>query len=376
MSEEKSSVGKVIFWLGAISSCIAIYAFLSGNQSVRDIFAGGNSSPASQEQPSIITNYEEPTPTSIPNIGNLSFLGLADEVFSGISVSSSGSIVVSTDEKSHGVFRSDDSGKTWRAVNNGLGNFNVIRFHVAPQNIDAMLAITFDGMWVTQDGGKHWQLIDDDNNELGIGTFVSANGQKMIANHQYIQTWTSNDGGDSWQMLTDQFGSCTGRIFVSPSDSDYIYCASGEHWVVDVFMFRSRDGGLTWSVPAGIGNGYEPTVIALSPFTPTTLYVGTPENGAFKSTDGADSWIPINSSLPNQGLNLPVYSIAESPINRNYLLLGTEGFGVFFSKDGGDNWIQLEQTDGKVSWVAFHPQNPNLAYITIDESGVYEVPLP
>src|SRR6516225_7902247 len=79
-----------------------------------------------------------------------------------------------------------------------------------------------------------------------------------------------------------------------------------------------------------------PTILALAidPATPTTLYAGTEGGGAFKSTDGGDSWTAINNGLTN----LSVRALAIDPCTPMNIYAGTFGGGAFKSTDGGDSW--------------------------------------
>jgi len=69
-------------------------------------------------------------------------------------------------------------------------------------------------------------------------------------------------------------------------------------------VFKSTNGGATWS---GSSTGLTNTsvnILAIDPQTPTTLYVGTNGGGVFKSTDGGAHWSDMNTGLfnPKSGL--------------------------------------------------------------------------
>ncbi len=387
MAEEQKTNGGIahlVFWLGAAASCIGIFVFLTGIENIQQLLGfTSNTHPDHVEigdgiqanTPKGVQTANTPTPDVPSLVGVPRFLGLADEIFSGIFVDEDSTIVVSTTDRDHGVFRSDNGGETWRAVNNGLGNFDVVRFHVAPGNINSMIAITYSGIWVTHNGGSSWFLLGNDQ-DVSVGTFISADGQKIMGMHQYYETYVSDDGGQSWRIVNEDFASCTGNMRASQADYSYIYCTSGNHWNVYSAMFATHDGGMTWFEPAGIGDRYDAISVSPSPHDPRIVFVGTPYNGAYKTLDGGYSWIPINSMLPDQGLDLSAISIAESPIVRNLLLLGTEGYGLFISTNQGDTWSLLADVEGEISWIAFHPVMSDRAYIAVDESGVFEVQLP
>jgi photosystem II stability/assembly factor-like uncharacterized protein len=76
--------------------------------------------------------------------------------------------------------------------------------------------------------------------------------------------------------------------------------------------------------------------VAVDPSDPDTLYVGTTDEGLFKSTDGGRSW----EHLP--GVEHPrVTAVAVSPAD-GALYAGTEPSALFVSRDGGASWRELE----------------------------------
>jgi len=65
------------------------------------------------------------------------------------------------------------------------------------------------------------------------------------------------------------------------------------------------------------------------PTTPSTLYVGGPGCGIWKTTDGGGSWTPVGDSLPT--LALAALSVDPSTPSRVFAVLA--GAGVFRSDD-------------------------------------------
>jgi hypothetical protein len=77
--------------------------------------------------------------------------------------------------------------------------------------------------------------------------------------------------------------------------------------------------------------------LAVDPKDPDTVYVGTSDEGLFKSSDGGRSWERLS------GVTHPrVTSVAVSPID-GALYAGTEPSSLFVSRDGGGSWLELER---------------------------------
>src|SRR5215218_7890340 len=69
---------------------------------------------------------------------------------------------------------------------------------------------------------------------------------------------------------------------------------------------------------------------------PDTLYVGTSDEGLFKSVDGGDNWDGLS------GIEHPrVTAVAVSPVD-GAVYAGTEPSALFVSRDGGASWRELE----------------------------------
>src|SRR5436309_6931479 len=73
--------------------------------------------------------------------------------------------------------------------------------------------------------------------------------------------------------------------------------------------------------------------LAIDPQTPATLYAGTVGKGVFKSTNGGGSWSAINTGLTDTF----VRTLAVDPQTPSTLYAGTFG-GAFKSTTGGASW--------------------------------------
>jgi hypothetical protein len=62
-------------------------------------------------------------------------------------------------------------------------------------------------------------------------------------------------------------------------------------------------------------------------------FTGFAANNVYRTTDGGTTWSNLASGLPV----VPVHTLAIAPFNHNYLYVGTE-IGIFGSADGGVTW--------------------------------------
>jgi photosystem II stability/assembly factor-like uncharacterized protein len=167
-----------------------------------------------------------------------------------------------------------------------------------------------------------------------------------------VQDWVggsifkSTDGGASWSA-TGLTGHGFSALALSPgyASDQTLFAGTGNGGV-----FKSTDGGASWSaVNTGLTT-LSISTLALSPgyATDHTLFAGNRSwysgghvvyGGVCKSSDGGDSWSDVNTGLTNRN----VYALALSPGYATDLTLfaGTEGGGVFRSSDGGASWIAV-----------------------------------
>jgi photosystem II stability/assembly factor-like uncharacterized protein len=101
--------------------------------------------------------------------------------------------------------------------------------------------------------------------------------------------------------------------------------------------------------------------IAFDPFSPGTLYASG--WGVFKSTDGGATWTAINSGLAPGHVN----ALALDPQTPGIVYGGHYGQGVFKSTNGGASWTPAGLQPRYVIRLALDPQNPALLYAATDQ---------
>jgi len=177
--------------------------------------------------------------------------------------------------------------------------------------------------------------------------------------------WKTNDYGRTWQPIFDQqpTGSI-GAIEVAPSDPNIIYVGSGEglhrpDLSVGDGIYKSTDSGATWT-HLGLRDGQQISQMAVDPHDPNRLFAAVaghpygpnPERGIYRSTDGGQSFqkvfykdenigagdVKIDPSEPNV-VYATLWEAREGPWE-NGEWNGTGG-GIFKSTDGGQSWNQL-----------------------------------
>ncbi len=205
--------------------------------------------------------------------------------------------------------------------------------------------------------------------------------------------WTTKNaltGQPHWEYLAGPLGiNAAGAVTIDPNDPSgkTIYIGTGEAnvcgsgCVAGVGLYKSADGGATWSGPLGKAElgGKGLAAIVVAPGSPDTLYVATttalrgmssvccsgvtrpvPDAakwGLFKSTDGGATWVFIHNGSSNAALctgSLTEYNnggvcsprgvrhVVLDPSNPNIVYASSYARGVWRSNNGGSTWTQIK----------------------------------
>lgn len=155
---------------------------------------------------------------------------------------------------------------------------------------------------------------------------------------------------------------CT--LSIDPKTPTTLYAS-----VSDRGLFKSTDGGATWTTSSqGLGDAFVGKLV-IDSTTPTTLYAVTGSDGIFKSIDGGAHW----ASILRGSTRIPVTNLAIGPQTSTTLYAGTNGGGVLKSTDGGMNWTALNgsfSTDynRRVLALVIAPTTPTTLYAATDFS--------
>src|SRR5271169_6954599 len=115
--------------------------------------------------------------------------------------------------------------------------------------------------------------------------------------------WKTDDFGRTWKpIFDDQPTGSIGAVAMAPSDPNTIYVGSGEglqrpDLSVGDGMYKSTDGGKTWR-HLGLPDAQQIPAILVDPRNPNRVFVAVlghpygpnPERGVFRSTDGGQTW--------------------------------------------------------------------------------------
>ncbi len=231
-----------------------------------------------------------------------------------------------------GVWRSTTGGASWQNVSDGYFG----------GSIGAVAVSTWDPNIIYVGGGEKTVR---GNVSHGYGMFKSM------------------DAGQSWESIGLEDSHRIPRIRIHPKNPSLVYAAVMGHLSgpnEERGIFRTKDGGVSWEKVLYINDEVGFVDLAMNPSNPRVLYAsawrvirtpyslesGGPGSGIWKSTDGGDTWSEVtgqDNGLPKGTLGISGVSI--SPVNprRVYAIIEAAEGGVFRSDDGGNSWRRINK---------------------------------
>jgi len=244
-----------------------------------------------------------------------------------INATKNGTLYVGTD---YGLYRSEDTGKTWTQLEQGLFNQNIHVLTIDPKNNDVLYAGTSGGIFKTEDRGDHWNDWFDAASGLNNGKVNDLVIHPSDTEKLFAATdgglYSSEDAGDSWELLYG--GKGVGNetpiqlVRLSSVDPKDIYIASENG------MYRSNYEKNRWE-PVWHNSISEVLSMVSMKTDPEFFYIGTPD-GLFKSFNRGRNWVKDKNIATAPSLLVNSKNIANLTV--------TTGKQILVSKDGGDSW--------------------------------------
>jgi len=294
------------------------------------------------------------------------------------------------------VFKSINGGAFWSTGNNRISENHIhyiTDIAIDPQTPSTLYAGTLGGVLKSTNSGASWSgaslgltyktidaLVIDPQTP---STLYASTSHDKLTNEGALRgivgvVFKSVDGGASWSAAnTGLPDKNISALVVDPQTPSTLYASTNEYEYTDegVFqrvvggaIFKSADGGTSWSAVNTELSAHDILTLAIDPLTPSTLYAGTSE-GVFKSVDGGASW-----NAANAGLNATqIKALVIDPQTPSTLYAGTSK-GVFRSNNGGNCWsaVNIGLPATQINRLAIDPQTPSILYAVTWYGGVFK----
>jgi photosystem II stability/assembly factor-like uncharacterized protein len=259
------------------------------------------------------------------------------------------------------------------------------------------------GVWKTDDFGRTWNPIFDDQPTQSIGAIAVAPSDPNIV---YVSSgeglhrpdlsigngiYKSTDAGKTWTHLGLVDGQQIPALAIDPRDPNKVFAAVLGHPYgpsEERGIYRSTDGGQTWQRVISKDENTGGSDVEIDPSNPDVVYASMWEaregpwedgnefngtgGGLFKSTDGGSTWHPLTNGLPKDLAQIYV-AIAPSDPRRLYATLAAASgkLSVYRSDDAGDSWSQITNDPrpsgriggGDLPIPKVDPKNPDIVIV-------------
>ena len=230
-----------------------------------------------------------------------------------------------------GVYKSVDGGRTWSRRSDGLPpDTFVTGLDLAPAD-PSVLYLKHNNtsrIYVSTNGARTWRLLPP----------VDASFDRLVVDPTDARTvflpgtsglLKSVDGGRTWTRMPGL--QQPHSLAISPSHPNVMYAEDGG------FLMRTLDGGVSWARRSARPSSYD--IFTTDLRDPSTLYVSIPAEGLFRSTDGGATFTRLEgqSRLPD----FDAFAIDPTDTRRLYVAAGTDS--IFRSNDGGSTWQRISR---------------------------------
>ncbi|HSD71809.1 MAG TPA: YCF48-related protein [Thermoanaerobaculia bacterium] len=228
-----------------------------------------------------------------------------------------------------GIYRSVDSGAHWTSADL-RDSVNLLLTTSTPS---VVYAADLDGptqFYRTTDGGENWVARSTPFARLRSAA-VDVNDPMVLYAASSVGVFQTSDGGESWRELSKlPSGAVSAAIAVDPADSRVIY-VSGNVPGQPGAIYRSSDGGATWTRTALREYTHE---LLFDPRDHSRLFAVTNSAGVQVSTNGGASWRRLAPEIQYPS------RVAIDPADSSRLYILALG-AVYLSSDGGETVIRV-----------------------------------
>jgi len=263
------------------------------------------------------------------------------------------------------VFRSDDGGRTWRALA-GMHGKSVRSFALAPSDPSILIAGALDGVFRSRDRGERWERISPPRHPeiKNIESLaIDARDPEVIYAGTWHLPWKTVDGGRTWDSIKQGVidDSDVFSIILDPHDPSVVYASACTG------IYKSEDAGAHFRKVQGIPKSARRTrMLRQHPIAPNMVYAGTTE-GLWVSINAGQTWRRVTADT------VIVNDVLVDARHPGTVLLATDRSGVLRSENGGTTFFASNRgfAHRQVTTVLVDRNDPSLLYAGVVNDKEY-----
>jgi photosystem II stability/assembly factor-like uncharacterized protein len=288
----------------------------------------------------------------------------------------------------------------WRAIGPFRGGRTRAVAGVPSQPGVFYIGVVNGGVWKTNDFGRVWEPIFDDQPTGSIGSVAVAPYDPNIVyvgSGEGLQrpdlsvgdgVYRSADGGKTWRHLGMRDAQQIPQLAVDPHDANRLFVAAAGHPYgpnLERGVYRSMDGGMSFQPVLQKDENTGAADVLIDPSDSKIVYAtlwearqGPWENGAwngthggiYKSTDSGLTFQQLTGGLPKEIIQSHITISQSNPKFLFASVASKDGVKLYRSDDAGANWT-VATTDprpagriggGDLSVPMIDPKNPDVIY--------------
>lgn len=265
--------------------------------------------------------------------------------------------------------KTTNGGTSW-ATSPPAGHVDNHCLRFAPGSSTTILGGNDGGLFRTANGGATWVSL---NKGLAITQFYRVGLSRITAS---LLTAGAQDNGNmklsasTWTNITNADGM---GGFIDFSNDNNVYAA-----IQNGSLYRSTNGGSTWTAINTPAAGAWVTPFLQDPVTPKTIYAGT--DRVYRSTTQGTSWSAISGALAG----ISQFTIVKVNANPKVILAG-DGHTLYRTVNAGGSWTDItgslpvaanyltdaamSDTDPRIIWVTFSGYNAGQKVYKSEDGG-------
>jgi photosystem II stability/assembly factor-like uncharacterized protein len=237
------------------------------------------------------------------------------------------------------VYNTKNRGDLWTRYRDGFTNRRIHDVEIDPCDDTTVYAGSVAGLYRSDDSGKTWYTVSDEGLVINSIVLHPQRPGRIILAVEGDGVYVSHDRAKTFQRTS--YGLQNLRITTitpDPHTADRVY-ASVMFGGAASGLYRSDDAGRTWE-KASTTNLPEVLTLSIAPEPDAEVkFLAGTEKGFFWSADGKE-WKQAEPAT------FPIRVAKVLRFNRSRSFAATAE-GVFTTRDGGKNWYRLAGADGR-----------------------------